>query len=74
MSIPTPPAPPISPKVRSLLYAVLGWLGVAAFLVFIGYGAVPGAGIPTWLSVVNAVLNGANIVFFVAKANVTPTE
>lgn len=69
MSIPTPPAPSMSPKVRAFLYGSLGWLGVAAFLAFIGYGAIPGADVPTWLNVTNAVLNGANIVFFVAKDN-----
>lgn len=72
MSIPTPATPTMSPKVRAFLYGALGWLGVLAFLAFVGYGAVPDHGVPSWLNVVNAVLNGANLVFFVAKNNVTP--
>jgi cobalamin biosynthesis protein CobD/CbiB len=73
MSIPTPPAPAMTPKVRAFLYGTLGWLGVLAFLVFLGYAAAPETEIPTWLGIVNAVLNGANLVFFVAKDN-TPGQ
>lgn len=69
MSIPTPPAPYMPPKLRGFLYALLGWLGVLAFLAFVVVGAIPGADVPVWLNVVNAALNGANLVFFAAKAN-----
>jgi hypothetical protein len=63
----------MSPKVRAFLYGALGWLGVAAFLAFVGYAAVPDADVPSWLNVANAVLNGANLVFFVAKDNTPST-
>jgi hypothetical protein len=72
MSIPTPATPAMSPKVRAFLYGALGWIGVLAFLAFLGYAAIPNAEIPSWLNVANAVINGANLVFFVAKDN-TPT-
>lgn len=73
MSIPTPSTPAMSPKVRALVYAVLGWLGVIAFLLFVAFAAIPGADVPVWLNVGNAVLNGSGLVFFVAKDN-TPGQ
>lgn len=73
MSIPTPPAPPMTPKVRAFLYGALGWLGVAAFLAFVAVAAIPNADVPVWLNVANAIINGANVVFFVAKDN-TPGQ
>lgn len=73
MSIPTPPAPSMSPKVRALLYGALGWIGVILFLIWLGFAANPDTGIPQWLNTANAVVNGANLVFFVAKDN-TPGQ
>lgn len=70
MSIPTPATPPMTPRFREFLYGALGWVGVLAFLAFVGYAAVPDAEIPSWLNIANAVINGANLVFFVAKNNV----
>lgn len=73
MSIPTPPAPAMSANVRALLYGALGWIGVLLFLAFVGYSAAPDTSPPQWLNIANAVTNGANLVFFVAKDN-TPGQ
>lgn len=72
MSIPTPPAPYIPPRVRGALYGLLGWAGVLVFLVTAAVAVIPGADVPVWLNVINAVTNALNVVFFVAKDN-TPT-
>lgn len=66
--------PPMSPKVRDVLYGVLAW---AAFIVTITttvYGLLPHEGIPHWLVVVNSVVVAAwTLGGFKAKANVPTT-
>lgn len=69
--IPSPPTPPMPGKSRDIIYGIWAWLSGFAFLATIGWSAIPGQDIPSWLIVTSIVLNGfGSLTGFLAKDNV----
>lgn len=72
--IPTPPVPPMSPAVRSVLYAVFAWVSFALAVVAACFAALVGVP-PVWLNVaLIAVPLAGTYLGFMAKANVPAGE
>ena len=77
-SIPTPPVvPPMSPRVRDLLYGIFAWLALAAAATLVATGALTGLGVDvpkviglTAVTVQTVVGSVWGWLGFVAKANV----
>lgn len=63
--------PPMPDRVRDALYGILAWLALLLTLAFIALGVAPDTDVPTWLTILSAVVNGAwTLLGFKAKANV----
>lgn len=75
-TIPVPPTPPLTPKMRSALYAIWAWLSLLVFLVALSYGViVPGEEVPSTVLVVSVVLNAlGSTLGFLAKNNAGPAK
>lgn len=67
-TIPTPPTPPMNPRVRAVLYSVWSWASVLVFLAALGWAVF--GDVPLWVFAISVVLNGfGSVTGFLAKNN-----